>query len=283
MDRRYRFIRFPEGKAKAVTFSYDDGYKDDLKIAELLDRYNMKGTFNLNSAYIGSANKMTKEEAEESLLNKGHEIAIHGECHHAPGRMSLVSGISEFLNCRLSLENTFGRIIRGCAYPDSGIRVIEGDKTKEDIKSYMKALGIVYGRTLGGDNDGFMLPEDFLEWMPSAHQTNPDVFKIIDKFIDFDMDNVYWSNRSPRLFYLWGHAYELKDKWEHLEKIAEKLANKQDIWYATNIEIYDYVNAYNSLVFSADETSVYNPTLYTIWFEVSKKLYSIKPGETMTI
>jgi len=283
MSRAYRFMRFPEGKTKAVTFSYDDGYTDDLKIAEILYRYGMKGTFNLNSAYIGTVNKMTKEEIEEHLLTKGHEVAIHGEHHHAPGRMSQVAGINEFLNCRLSLERTFGRIIRGCAYPDSGIVILENGIRKEDIKSYMRAIGIDYARTLGGDNDAFLLPEDYLEWMPTAHQVNPKIFDYIDKFNGINVLEGRYSNRSPRLFYVWGHAYELKDNWALLEKISEKLSGKEDVWYATNIEIYDYVMAYRALVFSADEKTVYNPTLKAIWFEVGEKLYTVKSGETLRI
>ena len=283
MTRLYRFMRFPNGKTKAVTFSYDDGYKADLKIAALLDRYGMKGTFNLNSAYIGTANKMAKEEIEEHLLSKGHEVAIHGEYHHAPGKMSLIGGMEEFLNCRYSLEKSFGKIIRGCAYPDSGIRVIEGNKTKEDIKSYMRALGIAYGRTLGGDNDLFGLPEDFLEWVPTAHMTNPEIFNMIDKFVKTDVNSLYISSRSPRLFFVWGHAFELSEDCALLEKIAQGLSGKGDTWYATNIEICDYINAYNSLVFSADEKTVYNPTLFTLYFDVSGEGYSIKPGETLNI
>lgn len=276
-------MRFPEGKTKAVTFSYDDGYKGDVKIAKILDKYSMKGTFNLNSAYIGTVNKMTREEIEEHLILKGHEVAVHGEYHRAPGRISITEGINEFLNCRLSLEKTFGRIIRGCAYPDSGIRVVEGDKTKEDIKSYMRAIGISYARTLGGDNDVFLLPTDFLEWMPTAHQTNPEIFDMIDKFLETDVRKLYCSSRSPRLFYVWGHAFELDDDCTLLERISQKLSFKEDVWYATNMEIYDYVSAYNSLVFSADEKTVYNPTLKTLWFDVGEKNYKINSGETLKI
>lgn len=68
-----------------------------------------------------------------------------------------------------------------------------------------------------------------------------------------------------------------------MEDICKKLSDKDDIWYATNIEIYDYVKAYDSLVFSADSNIIYNPTLLEIWFEVDGKLYSVKPGETIIV
>ena len=38
-----------EGKKKAVTFSYDDGVTQDRRLVELLNRYGLKATFNLNS------------------------------------------------------------------------------------------------------------------------------------------------------------------------------------------------------------------------------------------
>ena len=40
------FMRYPGGKAKAVTFSYDDGVQQDKRLAEIFDKYGMKATFN---------------------------------------------------------------------------------------------------------------------------------------------------------------------------------------------------------------------------------------------
>ena len=45
------------GKMKAVTFSYDDGVTQDIRLIELLNKYNLKCTFNLNSQRLGT-NKM---------------------------------------------------------------------------------------------------------------------------------------------------------------------------------------------------------------------------------
>lgn len=41
---RYRFLRFPEGKFKAVTFSYDDGLHSDIRLARRLSDAGMKET-----------------------------------------------------------------------------------------------------------------------------------------------------------------------------------------------------------------------------------------------
>ena len=56
------------------------------------------------------------------------------------------------------------------------------------------------------------------------------------------------------------------------------------MWYATNMEIYDYVTAYRSLVHSADGSVVYNPTLKDIWFKIDKgETRHIAPGETLKL
>ena len=278
----YRFMRYPDGKAKAVTFSYDDGCKSDIRLAETLGRHKMKCTLNLNSTRLFGGNDLTAEDAKMLMAN-GHEVAVHGANHIANGIASSISGIKDTLTCREELENTFGKIIRGMAYPDTGITRFANGTDYESVKNYLRSLGIVYSRTLGGDNDLFDLPTDWYAWMPSAHHSNPELMNYIDKFLAIDTENCYIAMRHPRLLYIWGHAFEFdcNDNWNLLDRICEKLGNRDDIWYATNIEIYDYVTAYNSLVWSADESIVYNPTLYDIYFNITGNDYCIKPGETL--
>ena len=285
VNMKYIFLRFPGGKAKAVTLSYDDGFNADIRLSNILNNYEMKCTFNLCSNYIGKGSFLTKEEIQENLIGKGHEIAIHGANHRAPGSQKPIAGIRDVLDCRLELEKTFGLIVRGMAYPDTGIMHFEGNTSYDRIKNYLSDLGIAYARTIGGDNNSFTLPEDWYAWMPTASHLNANLFDYVKEFLDLDIDNMYISKRYPRLFFLWGHSFEFDrlKKWDVIEKFCSEIAKKEDIWYATNIEIFDYVNAYNSLIFSADESIVYNPTLYTIWFDVDKKLYSVKPGETIRI
>lgn len=80
-----------DGKMKAVTFSYDDGVTQDIRLIEMLDRYGLKATFNLNSELLGksgsldilgkeiSHNKIQTNEINE--VYKGHEIAAHALTH----------------------------------------------------------------------------------------------------------------------------------------------------------------------------------------------------------
>lgn len=289
MNYNYRFMRFPGGRQKAVTFSYDDGTKYDKPFVEILDKFGIKCTFNIPSAWIeepsDNAGHLTPEEIRTLICAKGHEAAVHCAHHRAPGQFRPIEIIKDVLENRLELEKITGCIVRGMAYPNSGILKMENGLSYESIKSYLNDLDIVYSRTLGRDNDMFDMPTDWFAWMPTAHHTNPKIFEYIKKFIDFDSSKYYLSDRSPKLFYLWGHSYEFDhdNNWDRLKEICEMLGSDNNIWYATNIEIYDYTMAYNSLIYSADASRVYNPTLKELWFEIDNKTYSIKPNETLNL
>lgn len=43
------YMRFPGGRAKALTLSYDDGVQQDHRLISILNRHGLKCTFNINS------------------------------------------------------------------------------------------------------------------------------------------------------------------------------------------------------------------------------------------
>ena len=279
------FMRYPLGRAKAVTFSYDDGVVQDQRLAALFAAHGLKATFNFNCEAARTFS-YTPEEIQAYFLSQGHEIAVHCAHHRANGNTRAIEGIREVLDCRLELEAKCGGIIRGMAYPDTGICQMGSFITYEQIRHYLIELDIAYARTLGGDNDNFYLPEDFHAWMPSAHHDNPNIMAYIDKFLQLDISpGTYHARRVSRLLYIWGHSYEFdkKNNWAHIEEICAKLAHRDDIWYATNIEICDYVEAYKRLRYSANGKRAYNPTLLTIWLDVDGRIISIAPGETAVL
>ena len=86
------------------------------------------------------------------------------------------------------------------------------------------------------------------------------------------------------MFYLWGHSYEFNDNnnWEIIEQFASYVGGRdEEIWYATNIEIYNYVKAYESLEWFMDMSGVYNPSAIPVCIEVNNKQYEVKSGETI--
>ena len=70
---------------------------------------------------------------------------------------------------------------------------------------------------------------------------------------------------------------------DRIEEICKKLSACEDIWFATNIEIYDYVEAYKSLHYSADGHKIFNPSLFTVYLDVDGTVYSVKSGETIRV
>lgn len=106
----------------------------------------------------------------------------------------------------------------------------------------------------------------------------PSLMKLAEKFVNY-------SANECALFYLWGHSHEFnsKNNWEVMENFASYVGGKDDIWYATNIEIFDYVTAYKSLKLSYDGEIVYNPSAYDVWFYENGKKYMIKSGETLKL
>ena len=282
---KYNFLRFPGGREKAVTLSYDDGTVDDIRFTETINRYGLKCTFNLIGSNLAQEKGMTVDFVRTEILGKGHEVANHGYEHRAQGLVRRVEAIRDILRSREYLEEIFGIIVRGMAFPDRSVNRFSTPDVFEEVRQSLKDLDIVYARNAGGDNDQFCLPESWYHWNPTAHHKNPQLMEYIDKFLSLELSKLYRASREPRLFFLWGHAfeYERTHGWDLLERICQKLAGHEEIWYATNMEIYEYVTAYRSLIYSADGTIIYNPTLYEIWFDIDGTLYSIKPGQTLKI
>ena len=285
---RYRFLRFPGGKPKAFTMSYDDGVRADIRLAEICCKYGVKCTFNVNAGMIHPEpghSRLTADEIRNCLHGKGHEIAVHGYMHRASGALPPLDLIQEVLNDRLSLEKEFGGIIRGMAYPDTGINRIHTGSSYESIRRNLQDLGIAYARCAFRANDTFLLPVDWYDWVPTAHHDDPQVLELAENFASMDIDSRYCASRYPRLFYLWGHSFEFdrNENWNQVETILQILSGKEDTWYPTNIQLREYVAAYEGLIYSADCHRVYNPSVLEVWFNVDGTLYSVKPGETLTL
>ncbi len=278
---RYRFLRFPEGKEKALTLSYDDGCLHDKRLIEIADQYGIKVTLNINSGMMGGGDQwhLSAQELKALVSSGGHEIAVHGAEHIALGKATVVNGIREVLVCRQELEKEFGGVIRGMAYADTGIGQMTAGVTLAEIEHYLKELGIAYSRALGGDNCRFEIPEDFYAWMPTAHHQNPELMNWLELFLKEALPE-YVAKRMPKLFYLWGHSYEFErnGNWDLFEQFCREAGGHDDVWYATNIAICDYVRAYQALQFSVDNTKVFNPTCQTVWFEVDGQVFCAPAG-----
>lgn len=269
------FMRFPNGLSKALTLSYDDGVEADKKLLALMAKYGLKGTFNLNSGVDGNGihNRMSKEDTYKTFSNCKQEIALHGVKHLFLTKVSVPRGIDEVLNDRKALESTYGCIVNGMAYAYGAFN--------EEIKKYLALCGVNYARTTASTHS-FDIPSDWLELNPTCHHNDKELMPLLESFISACPDKEI-KRKDPLLFYLWGHSYEFDENnnWRVIEQFADKAAGRADVWYATNGEIYRYVQAYNSLVFSVDGSTVYNPSALDVWFCQKDVIYKVSSGATI--
>ena len=220
-----------------------------------MNRHGLKGTFNLNSGLYAPEGtvypadrihrRMTMSKSTEVYLNSGHEVAVHTLTHPYLDRLPSDRVVYEVMKDRENLEKQFGVIVKGMAYPYGNT----SDQAVEAIKS----CGIVYARTTVSTNT-FDIPTDWLRMPTTCYHRSPALRKLTTTFLKECADN--------RLFILpLGHSYDFdtNDSWHDIEVFAEQVGNRDDIWYATNMEIYEYVQDYNRLNFSVDGTLVQNP------------------------
>ena len=271
-------MRFPGGLGKAFTMSYDDGVEQDKKLISLMLAHGVKGTFNLNSGLFAPEGtvypegrvhrRMTLSECQKTYAHEGIEVAVHGYTHPFLEKLPTALCMSEITKDREGLEEAFGGIIRGAAYPYGTFN--------DDVISILSLAGIAYCRTVRSTH-GFDIPGKWLTLDPTCHHDDPMLLELADKFVSAEV------NRDPMLFYLWGHAYEFEgnDNWNVIEELLDKVSGKEDVWYATNIEIYDYVKAFGSLIFSADGCRVCNPSDKQVWFTADKTIVTVAPGATI--
>ncbi len=275
-DQTIMYMKLKDGKSKVITLSYDDGVVQDIRLIEIMNKYGLKGTFNINSGvyfpedgvrerYYG---RMKLSEAKELYTNSGHEIAVHALTHPFLEKLSTDEVIYEITEDRKNIERDYNTIVRGMAYPFGTYN--------DDVIKVLEMCKIAYSRTVfATQNFGF--PDNWLKLNPTCHHRVPNLMELADKFLEGNK----WNKAS--MFYLWGHSYEFDndDNWNVIEEFAKKMGGRDDIWYATNIEIYDYVKAYESLVTSFDKKIIHNPSSIPVWVFVQGETVCINPGETL--
>ncbi len=258
---------YPQGKTKALTLSYDDGAIHDRRLVEIFNKHGLKGTFHLNSAFIsgGDPNYITAQELQE--LYAGHEVACHAAHHPYLTKLPTGEVMREIWEDRLYLEKLAGYPVTGMSYPFGA--------WDEDVIAIAKAAGIVYSRS-ASVTGGFSLPQNFMHWDGTCHH---------DKMLEIAPAFLEKSSKTLLLMYVWGHSFEFdrKDNWEDMEKFASMVSGQPDVWYATNMEIYRYIQSVRSLEVSADGSLYRNPGAETVWGKVNGEVITIAPGALVRI
>ena len=225
-------------KLKAVTFSYDDGVTQDIRLVELLNKYNLKSTFNLNSELLNNKGVLIREGKRIShykihpddvkSIYEGHEIAVHTLTHTNLTTVNDAEVIRQTEQDRLNLSELAGYEVVGMAYPCGGVN--NDDRVAEILKT---STGVKYSRTIAC-NSSFDLQNNLYRFNPTAfHLDFDNLMKLSEDFINLNSD-------KPQIFYIWGHSYEMDyypDYWIKLEEFFKLIANKNDIFYGTNKEV----------------------------------------------
>lgn len=228
------------GKMKAVTFSYDDGVTQDRRLIEILDRYGLKCTFNINSGKLGLSsqvnvrgiavphNKVTPGEVQE--LYKNHEVAVHTLTHPNLTKLDEDEIVRQVEEDRKALGLLTGREIVGMAYPCGGVN--NDERVAEIIK---RRTGVKYSRTIT-PTYSFDLQDNLYRFNPTVHYLDTEkAFELAVKFIELKPD-------SPKLFYVWGHSYEFdalgeEEGWRRFDAFCKLISRRCDIFYGTNTEV----------------------------------------------
>lgn len=227
-----------QAKKKAVTFSYDDGVTQDIRLIEMLNRYGLKGTFNINSELLGKERRIirggvdvnhTKVNPDEvKSIYQGHEVAVHTLTHPNLTEQTEAEVIRQVEEDRKNLERLVGYEICGMAYPCGGVN--NNDTVAQILREHTK---IQYSRTITSTHN-FDLQENLLRFNPTVYHImeEDELFRLAEEFIALQPD-------EPKIFYIWGHSYEfdIADTWDRFEEFCRLISNREDIFYGTNREV----------------------------------------------
>lgn len=228
-----------QNRNKAVTFSYDDGITQDIRLIELLNKYGLKCTFNLNSDLLGQRGTLNRGNQHIShykihpedvkYIYSGHEIAAHTLTHPNLTELDDSEVIRQVEQDRIRLSELAGYEVVGMAYPGGGIN--HNDNVVELIR---KHTGISYCRTIT-NTDSFAPQNDLYRFKPNVyHIMEPErLMEMGRRFIELEAS-------EPQILYVWGHSYEMdysSDSWLILENFFKLISGRDDIFYGTNSEV----------------------------------------------
>ena len=225
-------------KKKAITFSYDDGVTQDIRLIELLNKYGLKCTFNINSQLLAQKGILIRHGQRIShykihpddvkYIYEGHEIAVHTLTHPNLTQCDTNEVIHQVETDRQKLSELAGYEVVGMAYPCGGVN--NDERTANIIKEH---TGIKYSRTITS-NDCFDMQENLFRFNPTVYHLD------FEKMMLLGENFLQLKTEIPKVFYIWGHSYEMDydvNYWRKLEEFFKLISHKDDIFYGTNKEV----------------------------------------------
>ncbi|MBO5440596.1 MAG: polysaccharide deacetylase family protein, partial [Clostridia bacterium] len=213
------------------------GVTQDIRLIEILDKYGLKCTFNLNSEFLGLEgtldrngrtvrhDKIARNKIKE--VYKNHEVAVHTLTHPFLPSLDEKEIIRQVENDRQNLSEICGYEVVSMAYPCGGEN--NDDRVAEIIRNN---TGVRLARGLESTYN-FDLQDNPLRFKPTVYYIEDCLDEIVDRFLKLDSD-------KPQLLYIWGHSYEMDAEyisWEKFEEICKRLSGHDDIFYGTNKDV----------------------------------------------
>ena len=263
---------YPGGKPKAINISYDDGVLQDVRFVELLNKYGLKGTFNLNSGLMKTEfswvheNGMTVTRLPETVvrtLYDGHEVASHTCTHPYMENLSKAEILGQMGADRFFLEKLLGREVKGFAVPFEYYSPLIAECAWE--------VGFEYAR-ISEDTNGYILPNDPYWWRGGKFHWDEDLEDYVEEFLKTD--------EELALCQIVGHSYDLDvlNMWDRMENILCRVAENEDVLPTTNLELARYATGMKRAEIT--EKTVKNGSEMPLWFRVDGKIICLQPGET---
>ena len=226
-----------------VVQCWDDGVVTDIRLIEILHKYNAKATFNLcpgnmteerenphwaAPGYSGWSHKGffggRVGSRELYSVYKDFKVASHCWQHQCAGKVPDQEFIKAALDARHYLEDVFGQSCPGFAWPCSCNTPATCDLLREN--------GFAYARIVG-ETDDVTSFDDPMRLCPSCH------FQARDFYERFE------NAKKTGVFYFWGHSYEMMDSpgmWQQLEDKIAWISRDPDAQWADVIDIVPPVN-----------------------------------------
>ena len=201
---------------KYLVLSFDDGPKEDIKFVELLNKYNLPATLNLNSGlenfvwYYKNKIPIERIKFNDNLhLYDKHEIASHTINHPCLTNLSEGELIHQVKDDVISLERTFNRSITSFAVPFTACNEREIDIIKNNTPIKQMRLSEF------ADKNDFTVPGDNYHFKCNAYYNNADIYDHIKRFSENTLDK--------SIFIIVGHSYEFEvlNEWDKIENLLK--------------------------------------------------------------
>ena len=197
---------------KIFIFSFDDGTVWDGRFVELLNKYGMKATFNLNSGledfvwYFEDRFPVRRQKlAETAQQYRGHEVASHTLTHPWLNSLTPPQLSREVGEDCAALKEIFGLSEIGFGVPFTACNAREINIIRKFVR-YIR---------LSEFSDSFALPEDPYHIPIHGLYNDPDIREKIVRFAENDL--------PVSVFVMAGHSYEFEalDHWGYLEELLQ--------------------------------------------------------------